>query len=79
MAWPLTRAKDQFSELVETALREGPQEVTRHGVPVVVVVPIALWQKRPSFKDALKALDLGELPVERSRDTGRPVPFRAEP
>jgi len=36
--WQLQHAKNRFSELVEAALRKGPQEVTRHGKPAVVVV-----------------------------------------
>jgi prevent-host-death family protein len=36
--WQLQQAKNRFSELVEAALRKGPQEVTRHGKPAVVVV-----------------------------------------
>ncbi|MBX3498929.1 MAG: type II toxin-antitoxin system Phd/YefM family antitoxin [Alphaproteobacteria bacterium] len=36
--WQLQHAKNRFSELVAAALREGPQEVTRHGKPAVVVM-----------------------------------------
>jgi prevent-host-death family protein len=36
--WQLQHAKNRFSELVDAALRRGPQEVTRHGKPAVVVV-----------------------------------------
>ena len=36
--WPLQDAKNQFSHLVELALTEGPQTVTRHGEPVAVIV-----------------------------------------
>jgi prevent-host-death family protein len=36
--WQLQHAKNRFSELVEAALRKGPQEITRHGKPTVVVV-----------------------------------------
>lgn len=36
--WQLQEAKNRFSELVEAALHKGPQEVTRHGKPAVVVV-----------------------------------------
>ena len=36
--WQLQHAKNRFSELVEAALRKGPQEITRHGKPAVVVV-----------------------------------------
>lgn len=36
--WQLQDAKNRFSELVDRALEEGPQTVTRHGKEVVVVV-----------------------------------------
>ena len=36
--WQLQEAKARLSELVRRALREGPQEVTLHGEPKVVVV-----------------------------------------
>jgi prevent-host-death family protein len=39
--WPLQRAKNQFSRVVDQAISEGPQTVTRHGRPVVVVTAVA--------------------------------------
>jgi prevent-host-death family protein len=36
-AWPLQEAKARFSELVRLAQSEGPQTVTVHGQPAVVV------------------------------------------
>ncbi|MBM3223472.1 MAG: type II toxin-antitoxin system Phd/YefM family antitoxin [Candidatus Tectomicrobia bacterium] len=36
--WPLQDAKNRFSELVEQALHDGPQVVTRHGKATVVVL-----------------------------------------
>lgn len=38
--WQVQEAKNHFSELIERALREGPQTVTRHGKPVVRVVAV---------------------------------------
>ena len=40
MEWPLQDAKNKFSEVVERALTEGPQLVTRHGKPAVMVVSV---------------------------------------
>ena len=37
----MQKAKNQFSQVVERAITEGPQTVTRHGKPVVVVSAIA--------------------------------------
>jgi prevent-host-death family protein len=36
--WQVQEAKNRFSEVIEKALSEGPQVVTRHGRPVVKVV-----------------------------------------
>ena len=38
MTWALAKAKDNFSEIVDRALREGPQYVTRHGKDCVVIL-----------------------------------------
>jgi antitoxin Phd len=37
-SWKVAEAKARFSELIDKALREGAQEITRHGKPTVVVV-----------------------------------------
>lgn len=36
--WPLQDAKNKFSEVVDEALRRGPQIITRRGVQTVVVL-----------------------------------------
>ncbi|MBN1833325.1 MAG: type II toxin-antitoxin system Phd/YefM family antitoxin [Deltaproteobacteria bacterium] len=55
--WKLQDAKAKFSQLVEDALRTGPQFVTRRGTKAVVIVSVedyeALISKKPSFKDFL--------------------------
>jgi len=44
-SWPLQEAKNQFSRVVESALTQGPQTVTRHGASAVVVVSVADFQQ----------------------------------
>ena len=44
-AWQLQEAKNRLSELIERALSEGPQVITRHGVEVAVVVPFSRYKK----------------------------------
>jgi antitoxin Phd len=74
MAWSFGDARKRFDAVVERALREGPQVVTRRGAPVVVVVPVAQWRaSQPGFKAALRALDLAGIELERSADVGRDV------
>lgn len=46
MSWRLRDARDRFSELVEKAMTEGPQHVTRRGRPAVVVISEAEYQTR---------------------------------
>lgn len=58
--WPVQDAKARFSELLETALAEGPQVVTRRGVEAAVLLPIEQWRRlermtRPDLKELLLA------------------------
>jgi prevent-host-death family protein len=60
--WPLQEAKAKFSELVRKAQTEGPQTVTVHGEPTVVVT--ALPKPRIDFAimtgaDFVRALSAG--------------------
>lgn len=45
MQWELREAENKLSELIDRALTEGPQIITRHGVAVVVVMPFSEHQK----------------------------------
>jgi antitoxin Phd len=54
--WQVQEAKNRFSELIEAALAQGPQVVTRHGKPVVQIVPITSTEP-PKQR---KAKSLGE-------------------
>ncbi len=56
--WPVQDAKTKFSELLDTALAEGPQIVTKRGVETAVLVSIEQWRKlermtRPDLKELL--------------------------
>ena len=56
MVWQVYDAKARFSELLDAALQDGPQVVTRRGVETAVLVPIDEWkrlkdEKRESIKD----------------------------
>ena len=43
--WQLQDAKNRFSEVVERALNEGPQLVTRRGREVVIVMSVEAFRK----------------------------------
>jgi len=57
MPWPVQDAKSRFSELLKACLANGPQTISRRGVPQVVMVPLEQWQqvtaKQPTVKDLL--------------------------
>ena len=42
--WSVEDAEARFNELLDTALAEGPQVVTRGGVETAVLVPINQWR-----------------------------------
>ena len=74
MAWQLQEAKAKFSELVQKAIDEGPQTVTRHGKDTVVVLSVEQFKKlearRPSLLEVLMLQPRGldsSCPSERSR------------
>ena len=62
MAWQLQDAKQQFSKLVDRAVAEGPQVVTRHGEPIVVVVEVHRFHALEGGDGAFKAV-LRRMPV----------------
>lgn len=73
-AWQLQKAKAQFSELVEAALHEGPQTVTRRGENAVVVLShrefVRLSQADTTLEEALSGAP-AELTFSRDRS---PIP-----
>ena len=77
--WQLQDAKNRFSEVVEEAVRSGPQIITRRGQETAVVVSYRDWSRLARHGDRL--IDVlrrapkvaGGLSIERSTDTGRKV------
>ena len=72
--WAVQEAKAKFSELLDRALDEGPQIVTKRGIEAAVLVPIERWRRleqaaRPCLKDLLLA-------PEPRFEGGLPVPPR---
>ncbi len=45
-AWGVADAKARFSEMIDRALSEGPQTVTRKGRRTVIVVSADEWDRR---------------------------------
>lgn len=83
--WQLQEAKNRFSEVVERAIKDGPQTVTKHGKDAVVIVSAQQFQRgtvagksqTQSLAEFLLQSPLrgARLRIRRSRDTGRRVKF----
>ena len=44
--WTVAAAKAKFSEVIDRALSEGPQTITRNGHKAVVVVSVDEWEHK---------------------------------
>ena len=69
-SWKLQDAKASFSEVVDRALRDGPQVVTRHGENAVVIVAYRDFvgaQPAQDFKDFLMSIPRVGLEIKPSR------------
>lgn len=81
--WQLQDAKSKFSELVDRALKEGPQIVTRHGRKTVVVVPFEeyehLTRQEANLAQFLLNSPLHGSEVSFSRDKSLPRDIDIEP
>jgi prevent-host-death family protein len=73
-------AKARFSELVEHAARQGPQEITLHGRSVAVLVSRELFDRlcgsEQSLVDFMRASPLAghdDIVFERNRDLPREI------
>lgn len=74
--WPLQDAKHRINELVECALCEGPQLITKRGHNAVVVLAVSDY-RRLTNEDGLVSLLL-QAPRGELLDHGRqPEPIRA--
>lgn len=51
--WQIQEAKTNFSELLRKAEREGPQEITRHGQPVAVVLSHRAYDRLSGSEQSL--------------------------
>lgn len=75
--WPIKDARANFSVLVDKAVSEGPQLVTRNGKKIVVVVAAEEWEARRVRQDDLveffakSPLREEGIEIERARDYPR--------
>jgi prevent-host-death family protein len=79
--WQIKDARANFSALVDKAISDGPQIVTRNGKKAVVVVSIEEWMRRERHHGDLvdffanSPLREEEIEIERQRDYPREIEF----
>ena len=44
--WTVAKAKAKFSEMIDRAVSDGPQTITRNGRTTVVVVSTEEWERK---------------------------------
>ncbi len=77
--WAVAEAKARFSEVINRALADGPQTITRKGQKAVVVVSAEEWQRKTKRKGnlaeffAASPLRGSDLTVKRSKDGRREI------
>jgi antitoxin Phd len=78
--WQLQEAKNRFSEVVDEAIKRGPQVITRRGIETAVLLSVADYRKMvlgaPSITEFLRNSPLVGEDLDLSRDQS---PIRTEP
>jgi prevent-host-death family protein len=76
MSWQLQDAKARLSEVVKLAQQEGPQSITVHGKPAVVVVSREEYERlagrRLAFEQFIRRSPLAGVELDLVRDRSRP-------
>jgi prevent-host-death family protein len=77
MTWNLAEAKNRLTEVVNLALSEGPQTITRRNDTVIVVSAeryAELTGQKPDFKEFLfQGVGLDKLDLTRDQSPSRDV------
>lgn len=77
--WQLQEAKNKFSAVIDKALSDGPQIVTRRGIETVVILSAEQYRKLTKPKDGLvdfmrksplRGIELG---LGRNKDDAREI------
>lgn len=77
--WQLQKAKAHLSQVVKNALNQGPQGISLHGEPTVVVISKKEFDKlkkpKPTFLDLMRRSPLVgiKLNLKRSRSLTRDI------
>ena len=77
MVWQFQTAKNKLSEVVDQALKSGPQEITRHGKKTAVLLSMEDYRRlkgrKGSLVDFFRNSPLGEISLERSKELPRRI------
>jgi len=77
--WTVQDAKNQFSAVIEHALHDGPQTITRRGRETAVLVSVATFREMSGAQGDLvnflrqSPLADTELDLDRKREYGRGI------
>jgi len=77
--WAVAKAKAKLSAVIDSALSEGPQTITRHGRTAVVVVSAEEWERKTKRKGNLaeffasSPLRGSRIRVKRRNDKAREI------
>ncbi len=80
-SWQLQEAKNHFSEVVDRAIKEGVQTVTKHGKPAVLIISVEDYRKSVTPRKSLVELlrecpeDLAGIVGTRSKESARTLHF----
>ena len=70
--WQLQEAKNKFSEVVDEAIKRGPQIITKRGVETVIVLSYAEYRKvmlnQKRLSDFFRESPLAEVDLDLRRD-----------
>jgi prevent-host-death family protein len=78
-SWAVAEAKAGFSALIDAAVSNGPQTITRNGKDTVVVVSLAEWERKSRRTGNLAEFFAGSplrgsrLKIERVKDAPRAI------
>jgi antitoxin Phd len=71
-SWQLQEAKNKLSQLVDEAVKNGPQIITRRGVDVVIVLSVEEYRQLKASKEKLSDFfqqsPLADIELDLTRD-----------
>jgi antitoxin Phd len=70
--WQLQEAKNKLSKVVNEAIHQGPQIITRHGIEVAIILSLEEYRRLAASQDKLSEFfrhsPLVEVDIDLSRD-----------